>query len=226
MPQMHLGNQTLTNFPCLMVSPDNYARAKIPIDGIIGLDVLDDHAFLLDTMKKQITLWGSGTFTQADLKGVDMADAEAVPLTPDGMPAIYSVSGKMTSGKASLTEDLALDTSQPGNFISRDSVALLGLSAVGPPLVIPLQGTIYTIDHTIIPKVSLASLALTDVHTAYADGPVPPGIIQHLGIAFFSQNRVLFDFAHKMMYVKPNLPGTPAATTASAPASAPVTGSH
>ena len=132
--------------------------------------------------------------TLADLKALDMADAVAVPLNEIPGTGQFSVSAKFANGKASQSEELELDTSHGANYISEKSVTKLDLSAVGEPLHIPANGTTYTISHVSVPEVSLGSLVLHNFYTSYADGAEPPGVAHHLGVSFFSQYRVLFDF--------------------------------
>ncbi len=221
LPQSNLNGQPLTNATFLVLDPAAYAPLGYPVDGILGLNVLESQACLLDMANRKIMLWGSNAFTPADLKGVDMADAVAVPLNEIPGTRQFSISVKLTNGKASQGEELALDTSHGANYISEKSVTKLKLSAVGEPLPISANGITYTISHVNVPDVSLGTLTLHDFYTSYADGAEPPGVLHHLGASFFSQNRVLFDFANKVMYVKPNPPSAPAAGTPPAPGTAP-----
>ena len=80
-PMIAAGVLQFNNFDFVVVSnEETKTQLNGEVDGIFGTDILYQCATLIDPVTKKVTFWYQGALTKKELKAVDMADANVVPI--------------------------------------------------------------------------------------------------------------------------------------------------
>lgn len=208
-PKLQIGGFSIVDSPFVILSQKALAaQVGANIDGIVGSSALTAFLAMIDFQKQQITLITEGDVTSEDLHSLGMSESIIIPVH-DLSNYEFSCHVTLTNSINHLDEDLLIDTGDVDTFLSYETVQKLGLSrTLGEAQYHTIFGNV-SVGKVTIPSLFLGSFPTDDVpamfftKTAYASFP------PHLGLNVLSRYRILFDYGHKQMYIKPNFSSVP-----------------
>ena len=194
-----------------VLSPRNSTRSY---QGIIGINVLQQVAILLDSQKHKLVFCIPGDLYQKQVALLEITQPSVLTLTHiNGLQ--WSIPAQFTNNGLKANEDLVVDTGADHTYVSQQLAKQVNLKVHN------IQGakTIYGIGvvaETTTDELSLGDLTLRDFPLTIqpVSGQEPPV----LGMDILSGYRVLMDFPAKKMYLQPNTAAVPAVTIGPAPA--------
>ena len=174
------------------------------VDGIIGTDLLRFMAVRLDCPQHQVTFWYPGNLTPAELVSDGFGHSLIVPVTDPDHNALYYVQGQFQNGLNTATEKMRVDTGISGTFVSPAVASALKLT---PDMTgkIDLFETTATLFRAKVPSARFGDLTLHDFPIYYYEKEDSANPIS-LGMDVLSGYRVLLDYAHGTVYLKPTVP--------------------
>lgn len=209
-PLLQMSNFRILNSPYVVVSQDLLTSlAGQPIDGILGAGTLTIYPMYFDFSKHRITLF-SPSPTTAELAGVGMADAVAVPITDlttnNGFEFASPVD--MVNGSDRVQQNILIDTGGKTTTISEDTAQRLHLHPVSGDITSPtLFGNIAR-KRAYLPTLYIGGLSVNNLPLLYTRD-ITKSFGTHLGLDVLTQFRVLLDFKQQIMYLKPIVPIIP-----------------
>ena len=203
------------NNATLLVLPDSNLQAGSgnAYDGVIGANMLEGSAILLDSQQQKFGFCLPGKLSPQQLNQIGLTHPYVLPLTSSGDK--WSVQGELTKGNSVGDEDLLLDTGSNATGISTALAEKLHLNPSG----LGVQHDIYTtkvVGMGQVDTLHLGDLTLRDISiTVRAASETLPSL---LGMDVLSNYRILIDFPAKKMYLQPNTVAVPTITVGPAPA--------
>jgi hypothetical protein len=182
--------------PVVIVSSKRLsAMSGMPIDGIIGNNLLSQTAVLFDFQKRHITLWYPGGLTPTEIAALGMIEPTTVKLVPNHSLDSY-LSVRLND---ELTAELALDTGAGTTTIPYDVAAKSHLKPIARGIVHPtLFGNIVR-SQAVLDRVTIGSIVLTNQPVEYGEheiDAVPPRI----GMDILGRFQLLIDHAAGNIY--------------------------
>lgn len=190
----------------LVVFSDKVIAAVTPIgvDGMIGADILRWMAVRLDCPRHQVTLWYPGNLSPDEVASDGFDHAFVVPVSDPDQVALYWVQGQLQNGLSSDAERMMVDTGSDGTIISNRAANALKLTPDTTQKATLLSGSA-TLFRAKIPSVCFGDLILHDFPVYYYEKDNLQNPVS-LGMDVLSGYRVLLDYAHGSMYLKPTVP--------------------
>jgi predicted aspartyl protease len=184
-----------------------------PYDGILGVDILQRLAVLIDPQTHTLVLCYPGLLKPSELKTIGVPDdAVVLPLTRKTF-GWYGQATETNQGVSS-EEDILVDTGSDGTTISEATAQKLRLKLGNQQKVTGFS------DSTIVNTGTLDTLSLGQISVFKVPvtiRAIPPFVAPLLGMDILSGYRVLMDFPAKKMYLQPNPSVVPTVTIGPAP---------
>ena len=188
-----LDDQNFTLFP-------NPTSDDTLFDGVLGVNVLEHYAVLLDASQHILGFCMPGNLDLSQVGQAGYTAPYVVPITQkDGS---WFVTAQLTNSDISQSEDLALDTGSNVTTISDTAATHLGLKVSEEHSTtnvysntVPMGES--NVDTLRIGGIALSGHAVSVVHASKLEPPV-------LGMDILSGYRVLIDFPGKKMYLQTN----------------------
>ena len=170
------------------------------LHGIIGNSFFLTRPILFDFKARQVSVWGSGPLSAADLAEAGISSGADVPLTDPQHSLKYAVDG-LVNGKAA--QRFVVDTGSGETVLARAAANQLGLVAAGKARTRP---TFHGILDLLVGRVEAISLGGSDVATAAdvtwpADGAQDANPV--LGLGVLSRYKMLYDIPGKRIRLMP-----------------------
>ena len=186
-------------------------------DGIIGVNLLQQFAVLLDTSQNFLGLCSPGSLELNQLGPLGFTSVYIVPIfQKDGL---WYVTVQLTNNGSSQSEDMVLDTGTNQTVISDTAATHLGLKIRDEQRTTNLYSNNVPVGDSSVDTLQIGGITLS----GHAIGVAPVSDLEppRLGMDILSGYRVLIDFPGKKMYLQPNTAAAvPAITVGPAPAPA------
>jgi len=216
---INLGGFNFAKGMFLVLKENRIALAGKPIDGIIGINILQNLEYLFDFQQHQITLFApvrliipsdgspqkyvAEGLTPDEIKALGFADAKTTPIInseKDGRKYIHVQCSN--SGKSG-AEDLLLDTGAATTIISPALANQLGLKPISENVESSGFPGIEYISTAPMEKFQLGDLLLRDLLVDYSSqSAYDKNLPSALGVNVLSKYRVLMDFPGQKLYLK------------------------
>lgn len=165
-------------------------------DGLIGLNILEKLALLIDHEGMEITLWKQGNLTGEQRKSVHMDTNSplTLQLRENGLFLSAHFNGQ--------TEALLLDTGGANTSISAGLAKRLALSLDKEPKKYQGVNGIVAVETIHVGQVEVGKTALKNMAVIYPKAE-EQSLTPKLGMDYLSKFRVLLDFPQKRLYLQP-----------------------
>src|SRR5579872_6921669 len=159
--------------PFEYISPVVLTSEEMPggeyADGIVGVQVLERFAVLLDPVKNEVTFWYPGNLSPEDRRQVEMQDATSVAIAgPDPHDLLYTTPVRVGDEQM----DFVVDTGSVCTIIPTALAKRLALKPEGAGDALTLRGKI-TLNMAPVPRLSIESLPVTFPLVHYSDKEMP-----------------------------------------------------
>jgi predicted aspartyl protease len=200
----------------VMDDKDFRATSGSTFEGIIGANILQNSAILLDAQQHILGFCLPGALSPGELKQIGFPQPYMVPLTRTTGNQWW-VQAQFSNGSNSGSESLLLDTGSDSTSLSGQLAQKVGFKVTGQENQKDALGK-SIVDTGRVDSIHIADLALLDFPlTVQSSEEIPPV----LGMNILSGYRVLIDFPAKKMYLQSNTTtAVPAITVSPAPAPA------
>ena len=196
---------------------DPKAPSDTRYDGIVGANLLEHFAVLVDASQHQFGLCLPGNLHPKQVADYGLTQPYVVPITKKDDGNWY-VEVKITNNGMVTSEALALDTGSNTTQISDTAAQTLHLNIIGQQQQHNSSGT-HMVGRASVSTLQLGDLTLSG--TSINVSSVTKNEFSLLGMDILSGFRVLIDFPGKKMYLQPNTAAAvPAVTIGPAPAPA------
>ena len=189
----------------------------ILFDGVLGVNILEHFAVLLDTSQHTLGLCVPGNLNLHQVSQLGYTAPFAVPITQkDGH---WFVTVQLTNSGVKQSEDFILDTGSNQTVVSNTAAEHLGLKITEEQQVTNAYSDNVRVGVSSVDNLQIGNIKLNGhaIGVAFNTKPLPPV----LGMDILSGYRVLMDFPAKKMYLQSNTAATvPAITIGTAPAPA------
>ena len=208
------------NNSLLLVMDDKDLRVifSSAYEGIIGANLLQNCAFLLDAHQHTLGFCLPGALSSEQLKQIGFPQPYAVPLTtiPENQ---WWVQATFSDGSNSGSEGLLLDTGSDSTSLSEQLAQKVGFKVTGQENQKDVFGKSIVgtgqVDAVHLGDLTLLNFPLSiQPSSKKTSKAIPPT----LGMNVLSGYRVLMDFPAKKMYLQPNTAAVPAITIGPTPA--------
>ena len=192
-----------------------------PFDGVLGVNVLEHFAVLLDASQHVFGLCVPGNLTLQQVGQAGYTAPYVLPITQkDGF---WFVTVQLTNNGISQSEDLVLDTGSNVTRISDTAAAHLGLKITEEQRITNIYSNSVPVGASSVDALQIGGIVLSGhaIKVAPVSKLEPP----LLGMDILSSYRVLIDFPAKKMYLQSNTAAIPKITVepqATPPAQTPV----
>ena len=201
-----ISNVTFTSKLPFRILPDQdfMLDPKAPddtrFDGIVGANLLEHDAVLIDASKHQFGLCLPGNLYLKQVADYGLKQPYIVPITKKDDGHWY-VEAQITNDGMTALESMVLDTGSNVTQISDATAQDLHLKIIGQQQLVNSYRT-RMVDISNVPKLDLGNLELSGLSVAVS--PISKTEPPILGMNILSHFRVLIDFPGKKMYLQPN----------------------
>ena len=210
---LKVGSVTFNNVPLFVLDAKDFVlsyhrKDATSYQGILGINMLEESAILLDGQKHELTFCAPGNLYQHQVELLGFTQPYVLPLTHVN-DLLWTITAEFTNGTLKGQQGLVVDTGS-------DSTRLPGFFAQEIGLKVQtLQGTATThgvevTANSTADELRLGELTLRDhpITIEPSDDPLPPAI----GMDILFGYRVLIDFPGSKMYLQPNTSAVPKIT--------------
>lgn len=169
-----------------------------PVDGIIGVEFIQDCAVLLDFPRQEIRLIDPGNLNRKELAPLGMEGAFHAPFRD--VKSNYEYSMRVRFGP--IEADALLDTGAGTTYLRRSLADQLHLLPSTPPETQTTLERTFTLQRAILPRLQVGDTSIEQLAVAYLTEEVP-GHPNLLGLDILSRFRVLVDYPAEEIFLKP-----------------------
>jgi len=217
---INLGGSRFEKGMFLVLKENRIALPGQPVDGVIGIDILQYMECLFDFQQHRITMFApvrltkprdgspqeyvAGGLTPDEIKALGFADAKGVAIIDSQKDGRKYVHVQCSSNGKSGGEDLLLDTGATTTIISPTLAGQLALKPVSENVEESGFPGIEYISTAPLERFQLGDLTLQDLPIDYSSQPAyDKNLTPALGVNVLSKYRVLMDFPGHRLYLKP-----------------------
>lgn len=186
----------------------------VPFDGVIGVNVLEHFAVLLDTSQHTFSLCVPGNLALQQVGQAGYTAPYIIPIAQKDSRWFATV--QLTNNGISQSEEMLLDTGTNQTVMSDITANYLGLKISEEHQTTNAYSDNVPIDVSTVSVLDIGGIVLS--RHAVGVAPVSKQQPPRLGMDILSGYRVLIDFPAKKMYLQPNPSAVPAITIGPAPA--------
>ncbi len=218
-PVLKVGNIRFTDVALLVLDAKDISLSPsgndaAPYQGIIGSNLLQQFAVVLDSQKLTLGLCVPGNLSEHQVKLFGMSQPHVLPMTNVDTNKWF-VSAQLLNGRLKGNENLLLDTGSDGTDVSEQLGQEIGLKTQRKRGSKNAYGT-QSVAISTTDQINLGDLTLR--HVSLTIRPVSEELPPTLGMDILSGYRVLMDFPAKKMYLQSNTAAVPAITVSPTPA--------
>lgn len=174
------------------------------VDGFIGTDLLRFMAVRLDCPRHQATFWYPGNLSAKEVVSSGFDQALVVPVTDPDSSILYSVQGQFQNGSNVAAEKMQVDTGSDFSLISASTAETLKLVPDVKQKANLIRSKVVLL-RAKVPSIQFGDLTLYGYPVYYYDKEDSTYPLS-LGMDILSRYRVLLDYAHGTLSLKPTTP--------------------
>ncbi len=174
------------------------------IDGILGSNLLEHTALLVNVQDHTLFLLYPGVFSSDQLKQIGLSSPYSLPIAQDKLNAAWYATLKFDNVSAKGEDRLKIDTGSDSTIINGTLAKQLHLEAKSSSQVVTYGG-LATLNVANVSSVHIGDLTLSNFPVEYQRDPHIEST-SVFGLDAFRGYRVLIDFLGKTMYLQPNAP--------------------